>query len=56
MLEIKRYPEEVLKKKAIALDKVDENDRDLQRLIDNMIETMYAAAGVGLARLVSERG
>ena len=49
MLDIKRYPEEVLKKKAIALDKVDENDRDLQRLIDNMIETMYAAAGVGLA-------
>jgi peptide deformylase len=49
MLDIKRYPEEVLNKKALAVDKVHENDRDLQRLIDNMIETMYAAAGIGLA-------
>lgn len=46
MLEIKKYPQEVLKNKSLAVDK---NDADLQRLIDNMIETMYAAGGIGLA-------
>jgi peptide deformylase len=49
MLDIKKYPEDVLKKKAVAFDKVEKDDRELQRLIDNMIETMYAAAGIGLA-------
>jgi peptide deformylase len=49
VLDIKKYPEEVLKKKALAVNKVDKNDRDLQLLIDNMIETMYTAAGIGLA-------
>ena len=28
---------------------VEENDADLQRLIDDMIETMHAADGIGLA-------
>ncbi|MGO9377074.1 MAG: peptide deformylase [Dissulfurispiraceae bacterium] len=46
VLDIRKYPEDVLKEKALAVDKI---DRDLQRLIDDMIETMYAAAGVGLA-------
>jgi len=46
VLDIKKYPEGVLKNKAIAVDK---NDRDLQCLIDDMVETMYAAAGIGLA-------
>lgn len=46
VLEIRKYPDEVLKKKAQPVDSI---DRDLQRLIDNMIETMYAAPGIGLA-------
>ncbi len=46
VLEIKKYPEEVLKKRALPVDNI---DKELQRLIDNMIETMYAAPGIGLA-------
>lgn len=46
ILEIKRYPEEVLKKKALPTEDVNGN---LQLLIDDMIETMYAASGIGLA-------
>jgi len=44
--EIKKYPEPVLKKKAAPVTAFDE---DLQTLIDDMVETMYAAPGVGLA-------
>ena len=44
--EIKTYPERVLKQKAAP---VNNNDRHLQGLIDDMIETMYAAPGIGLA-------
>ena len=46
ILEIRTYPDDVLKKKALPVEKV---DKSLQRLIDNMIETMYAAPGIGLA-------
>jgi len=46
ILEIKKYPEKVLKQKAKPVTLF---DQDLQVLIDNMIETMYAAPGVGLA-------
>jgi peptide deformylase len=46
VLEIRKYPDEVLKKKALPVDNI---DKDLQCLIDNMIETMYAAPGIGLA-------
>ena len=46
ILEIKKYPEKVLKQKALPVTNF---DQDLQALIDNMIETMYAAPGVGLA-------
>ncbi|MDH5203917.1 MAG: peptide deformylase, partial [Nitrospirota bacterium] len=46
LLEIKKYPEKVLKEKTILVEDIDEH---IQRLIDNMIETMYAARGVGLA-------
>ncbi len=45
LLEIKTYPEEVLKKKALPVRDVN----DVQRLIDDMVETMYAAPGIGLA-------
>jgi peptide deformylase len=44
--EIKKYPEIILKKKT---ETVTEFDDELQKLIDDMIETMYAAPGVGLA-------
>lgn len=46
VLEIKRYPEKVLRQKAEPLGAV---DNEIQRLIDDMIETMYSAPGIGLA-------
>lgn len=46
LLEIRKYPDEVLKKKA---EPVSEFNGNLQKLIDDMIETMYKANGVGLA-------
>lgn len=46
ILEIKKYPEKVLKQKALPVTTFDD---ELQALIDSMIETMYAAPGVGLA-------
>ena len=46
MLDIKKYPAPVLKKKAAAVSVFDE---ELQKLIEDMVETMYAAPGVGLA-------
>lgn len=46
VLEIKKYPDEVLKRKALPVERVDDV---LRSLIDDMIETMYAAPGVGLA-------
>lgn len=45
VLEIKKYPDKVLLKEALPVISVDE----VQTLIDDMIETMYAAPGVGLA-------
>jgi peptide deformylase len=46
VLNIKLYPSEVLRKKAVE---VKELDGRLLKLIDNMIETMYDASGAGLA-------
>jgi len=46
ILEIKKYPEKILKKKAEVIDNI---DAQTQRLIDDMIETMLFARGVGLA-------
>jgi peptide deformylase len=43
---ILRYGESLLHRPASNVDSVDE---DVQRLVDDMIETMYAAPGVGLA-------
>ena len=45
-LDIKKYPDEVLSKKA---EPIKEFDDGLQKLIDDMVETMYAAPGLGLA-------
>lgn len=46
VLEIRKYPDEVLKRKASSISEI---DREIQRLIDDMIETMYASNGIGLA-------
>lgn len=46
LLEIKTYPERVLKQRASPVEEI---DGKLQRLIDDMVETMYAAPGIGLA-------
>ncbi len=40
------YPEAVLRQKAQPVESIDD---ELQHLIDDMIETMYAAPGIGLA-------
>jgi peptide deformylase len=46
VLTILEFPDERLRKKAAPVETVDE---PLKRLIDDMLETMYAAPGVGLA-------
>lgn len=46
LLEIKKFPEKILKEKTSPVEDIDDH---IQRLIDNMIETMYAARGVGLS-------
>ncbi len=46
VLPICAYPEAVLRQKAQPVTSIDDA---LQRLIDDMIETMYAAPGIGLA-------
>lgn len=46
ILEILQYPDPRLNKPAERVEKIDAGTR---RLIDDMVETMYAAPGVGLA-------
>lgn len=46
LLEIKKYPEKILKQKAATIEAVDNR---VHQLTDDMIETMYAARGIGLA-------
>jgi peptide deformylase len=46
VLEILKYPHPLLKKRSQEIEKIDENTR---QLIQDMIETMYDANGVGLA-------
>jgi len=41
-------PNRVLRQKSLPVEKVDE---DLRRLMDDMLETMYAAPGIGLAAI-----
>jgi peptide deformylase len=43
---IRVYPDTVLRQKAQPVASI---EADLQRLIDDMVETMYAAPGIGLA-------
>ncbi len=46
ILEIKKYPDPVLRKKASPVENI---DAEIQMLIDDMFETLYAAPGIGLA-------
>lgn len=46
VLDIKKYPDRILIQKT---SHVNEFNDELHKLIDDMIETMYAAPGVGLA-------
>ena len=41
-------PNEILRKKSLPVQLV---DQDLQHLMDDMLETMYAAPGIGLAAI-----
>ena len=41
-------PNEILRQKSLPVEKV---DKDLQNLMDDMLETMYAAPGIGLAAI-----
>lgn len=44
--EIRKFPDPVLRRKT---DRVEKIDKQIERLIDDMIETMHDAPGVGLA-------
>ena len=46
ILKIIKEPDPILRKKSQTVDRVDEN---IQRLMNDMLETMYNAPGVGLA-------
>jgi peptide deformylase len=46
ILDIKKYPDPVLRKKAVEVIEIDES---VINLLNNMVETMIAAPGVGLA-------
>ena len=41
-------PNKILREKSLKVNEVDE---DLQKLMDDMLETMYAAPGIGLAAI-----
>jgi len=46
--EILTEPNKLLREKSLVVEKVDE---DLQKLMNDMLETMYAAPGIGLAAI-----
>ena len=46
--EILTEPNELLRTKSLTVEKV---DKDLQKLMDDMLETMYKAPGIGLAAI-----
>ena len=41
-------PNKILREKSLKVNQVDE---DLQKLMDDMLETLYAAPGIGLAAI-----
>ena len=46
--EILTEPNKILRQKSSKVEKV---DKDIQKLMDDMLETMYAAPGIGLAAI-----
>lgn len=46
ILQLQKYGSPILREKAIPVNKM---DHEVKELVDNMIETMYAEGGVGLA-------
>jgi peptide deformylase len=46
LLKIIKAPNPILKKRCLPVERV---DADIRRLMDDMLETMYAAPGIGLA-------
>ena len=46
ILPIKTYPNKILKQKTKRVEKI---DKEIEKLINDMIETMYASNGAGLA-------
>ena len=46
--EILTEPNKILREKSLKVEKV---DKGLQKLMDDMLETMYAAPGIGLAAI-----
>ena len=46
--EILTEPNKILRQKSINVDVV---DKEIQKLMDDMLETMYAAPGIGLAAI-----
>lgn len=46
VLQVLQFPDERLRKVAAPVTKIDDN---IQQLIDDMLETMYAEEGIGLA-------
>jgi peptide deformylase len=46
--EILTEPNNILRQKSLSVDFV---DKDIQNLMDDMLETMYAAPGIGLAAI-----
>ena len=46
--EILTEPNKILRQKSLIVERVDEN---IQKLMDDMLETMYAAPGIGLAAI-----
>ena len=46
--EILTEPNKILREKSLKVEKV---DKDLQTLMDDMLETMYSAPGIGLAAI-----
>ena len=47
-MEILTEPNEILREKSLKVDVV---DTDIQKLMDDMLQTMYAAPGIGLAAI-----
>lgn len=46
ILEIRKYGDPVLKKESVNVEKIDD---EIRKLLDDMVETMHDANGVGLA-------